>query len=248
MKIYLANALFSEADFEYNELLYKQMTDLNIEVYAPQKNTSINDKSKSADSVAIFDGDTEKLNWADAIVAVLDGPVIDPGVAAEIGYMAAKGKMILGLFTDSREPSKTVNEGKIRALSNALESQFAYANLYVVGAIKKYGRLFTSRKELIEHLAGLTAADPIVAEVKVYFDNTYDEDDTYSKTIKISRSLWDWYMGESGAAPKWEVLSLLDLEGFKKNLDAGKEYLMEKLSTEMHEDLKKEYLESKKIG
>jgi len=151
-KIYLANALFSESDIMYNEILYKNLVDLGFEVYAPQKNMTINDKSKSADSIMIFDGDTEKLEWADIIVAVLDGPVIDPGVAAEIGYMAAKQKTILGLFTDSRECSKTLNTGKIELLNRTLESQFPYANLYVVGAVKKYGKVFTSQKSLYNFL------------------------------------------------------------------------------------------------
>jgi nucleoside 2-deoxyribosyltransferase len=152
MKLYLANALFSEADINYNDYLYRRITELGHEVYAPQNNMAINDKSVSADSIAIFQGDTEKLEWADAIVAVLDGPVIDPGVAAEIGYMAAKGKRIYGLLTDSRENSRTVNSGKIDLLSNVAESQFPYLNLYVVGAVKSFGNIYTSTEELIEAL------------------------------------------------------------------------------------------------
>jgi nucleoside 2-deoxyribosyltransferase len=245
MKVYLANGLFSEADFMYNEVLYKELVELGAEVYAPQKNTAINDKSKSADSIAIYNGDTEKLEWADVIVAVLDGLVIDPGVAAEIGYMAAKGKTILGLMTDSRESSRTLNDSKVIALRQPLESQFIYANLYVVGAIKSHGKVFTSRTELYEHLKTIMSGDPIVAEVKVFFDETEDDESSFSKTIKITRSKWNWYMGESNAAPQWEVLSLMDIENFTKQLDKGKEFLMEKLSVEMHDELKKEYLASK---
>lgn len=149
MKLYLANALFSQADILYNDYLYTRLTkELGHEVYAPQKNMAINDKSKSADSIAIFQGDTEKLEWADAIVAVLDGVVIDPGVAAEIGYMAAKGKRIYGLLTDSRENSKTVNAGKIGLLNEVAESQFPYLNLYVVGAVKSFGNIYSSVDEL----------------------------------------------------------------------------------------------------
>jgi nucleoside 2-deoxyribosyltransferase len=244
-RIYLANALFSEADLNYNDYLYRQITQIGVEVYAPQNNMSINDKSKSADSIAIFNGDTEKLEWADTIVAVLDGPVIDPGVAAEIGYMAAKGKTILGLFTDSREPSRTINPGKISALSNQLESQFAYANLYVVGAVKKFGKIFTSSNELFEYIKDVNSGDPIVAEVKIYFDDTEDEEDSFSRTVKIRKSEWDWYMGESNVAPKWEIISMMNFENFTKNIDIGKEYLMEKLSTEMREELKAEYLKKK---
>jgi nucleoside 2-deoxyribosyltransferase len=152
MKLYIANALFSQADYLFNEVLAYKITKLGHEIYLPQRNTAINDKSKSADSIAIFQGDTEKLEWADAIVAVLDGPVIDPGVAAEIGYMAAKGKRIYGLLTDSRENSRTVNSGKIDLLSNVAESQFPYLNLYVVGAVKSFGNIYSSTEQLIEAL------------------------------------------------------------------------------------------------
>jgi nucleoside 2-deoxyribosyltransferase len=245
MKIYLANALFSEADLNYNDFLYRQLKELGFEVYAPQNNKAINDKSKSADSIAIYLGDKNELDNSEILVAVLDGLAVDPGVAAEIGYMAAKGKIVIGLFTDSRENSKTINDGKIKALSNQLETQFPYVNLFVVGAIKKNGKIFSSRKEMYEYLKSLNSNDPIVAEVKVFFDETLDEEDSYSKTIKISKTKWDWYMGESGVAPKWEVMSLLNFEEYKKNIDNAKSYLMEKLSTEMYEELKKEYLESK---
>ena len=152
MKIYLANGLFSESDFMYNEILADQFIAMGYEVYAPQRNTAINDKTKSADSIAIFDGDTEQLESSDILVAVLDGIAVDPGVAAEIGYMAAKGKKIYGLLTDGRESSKTVNVAKIDMLSGVAENQFAYVNLYVVGAIKRNGKIFTSRQDLISHL------------------------------------------------------------------------------------------------
>ena len=174
-KIYLANGLFSEADLMYNEVLYKELTDAGFEVYAPQKNTEINDKSKCADSVAIYDGDTDKLKWCDILVAVIDGPVIDPGVASEIGWIAGfnaadkymdhlrqnygddnSNKVIIGLFTDSREASKTYLEAKNEMMKNSpVECQYPYANLYTVGAIKKYGRLCTSRQEMMEYLKSL---------------------------------------------------------------------------------------------
>jgi len=152
MKIYLANGLFSEADYLYNEILIDQLKALGHEVYAPQRNFAINDKTKSADSIAIYHGDKEQLDWADCLVAVLDGIAVDAGVAAEIGYFAAQEKIILGLLTDSRENSKTVNAGKIEALKSELENQFMYVNLFVVGAIKDNGKVFTKRQDLLEYL------------------------------------------------------------------------------------------------
>lgn len=173
-RIYLANDLFSEATLTYNEMLYNELTNLGFEVYAPQKNTDINDKSKAADSTAIYDGDTDKLKWCDILVAVIDGPVIDPGVAAEIGWVAgyneyvktnsaaiaygedigSSGKRILAIYSDSRDASTTANDAKNKMMvSGPAESQYSYANLYVIGAIKKYGKVFKSSKELFRYLA-----------------------------------------------------------------------------------------------
>lgn len=172
-KIYLANGLFSEADLMYNEVLYKELTDAGFEVYAPQKNADINDKSKFAEARMIYQGDTDKLQWCDILVAVIDGPVIDPGVASEIGWIAGYNdadkyievaarnygdkinfaKWIVALYTDSREASKTSLDEKNQFMAKQIaECQYPYVNLYTVGAIKKYGTVVSSRKELLETL------------------------------------------------------------------------------------------------
>lgn len=173
-KIYLANGLFSEADLEYNKILYTEMTKLGYAVYAPQFNMSINDKTKAANSIDIYNGDTNELKKADILVAVIDGPVVDPGVASEIGWVAgynesegildyvsglygdeshSRKKLILGLYTDSRDGHKTYLEVKNNLLKEGVaESQYPYVNLYTVGAIKKYGKVFGSKEELFEYL------------------------------------------------------------------------------------------------
>lgn len=187
-KIYLANGLFNESDLAYNEKIYNELTALGYNVYAPQKNASINDKSASATSVPIYEGDTEKLKEADILIAVLDGVVIDPGVASEVGWVAGWNelagtdnfgegqiayfnkwseegnneddfhfytpKLILGLYTDTRDFSKTHNENKDNdSVSNGIgESQYSYANLYTIGCCKKYGKVFNSLSSLVEYL------------------------------------------------------------------------------------------------
>jgi len=165
-KIYLANGLFSEADYNYNQLIEKDLNGIGYTedtLYVPQNNKSINDKSKCANSVAIYDGDTSKLNWCDIIVAVIDGPVIDAGVASEIGWIAGwnnanlnNPKLILGLCTDSRDGHKTHLVAKDDLLaSDFCESQYPYQNLYTIGAIKKYGKIFGTRSELIQYIKAI---------------------------------------------------------------------------------------------
>lgn len=162
LRIYLANGLFNEADRLFNKVIYKELKKLNCEVYAPQFNLAINDKKKSAGSKPIYEGDTAKVKWADVLLAVIDDE--DLGTATEVGWVAgynstqpkSKQKVILGLYTDVREPSKTWSQEKNIDMKNDLaECQYSYINLYFTGAIKKYGKLFDNLKDLLKYLKTL---------------------------------------------------------------------------------------------
>lgn len=57
VQVYLAGSMFCEADRMYNELLAKRIRerlDGLIDLYVPQENQSINDKTKCANSHDIF--------------------------------------------------------------------------------------------------------------------------------------------------------------------------------------------------
>lgn len=155
VNVYLGGPLFSEADQLFNEQLAARIRERfgeQISLYSPQENEAINDKSGYANSIDIFEGDNEYLDRTDILIAHLDGPVIDPGLAAEIGYFYHSGRPILGLYSDSRQ-GHYHNQDKIDALEEVAESQFSYINLYVVGAVKKRGQIFKSSEELMEALA-----------------------------------------------------------------------------------------------
>ncbi|KRN24857.1 nucleoside 2-deoxyribosyltransferase [Lacticaseibacillus camelliae] len=151
MKIYFANALFSEADFAFNAQLVEKLRKAapSLDIYLPQENASINDKNAYADSKMIAQADTEKVLAADLMIAVLDGPTIDVGVATEIGVAYAKHIPILGLYTDSRRLGAT-NQQKLAALQDVAENQFHYLNLYTIGLIKLNGAVFTNSADLIQ--------------------------------------------------------------------------------------------------
>ena len=148
-KIYLGGPLFSEMEAEYNKMLADEIrTHFDVEVYNPIENEAINDKSGYADSIMIAEGDNAHLETADILIAILDGPVVDPGLAAEIGYFYSMNKTILGLYTDSRQGSYG-NQQKLDAIEELAESQFSYVNLYIVGLIKKRGVIINSKEALI---------------------------------------------------------------------------------------------------
>ena len=53
-------------------------------------------------NVAIGRRNAEMIKAADSVLAFLDGTDVDSGTAAEIGYAAALGKLVVGVRTDSR--------------------------------------------------------------------------------------------------------------------------------------------------
>lgn len=151
MKAYLANGLFSLGDRLVNERLAEAIRQAvpNIELYVPQENDAINDKSAYADSLAIAQADLEMLQKSDVLVAVLDGVEVDSGVAAEIGAFSMLNRPIIGVFTDVRQQGRE-NMMKIEALiRDGIENQFVYRNLFVIGLIKRNGVITTSINDAV---------------------------------------------------------------------------------------------------
>lgn len=150
MKIYFANALFSQADINYNAQLAAQIRNLSpqIDLYLPQENNDINDKQAYADSKMIAQADTAKLLASDLVIAILDGNTIDNGVASEIGVAYAQKIPIIGLYTDTRQQGAG-NQKKLDALSQVAENQFHYVNLYTTGLIKLNGTIVNNEADLL---------------------------------------------------------------------------------------------------
>ena len=170
MRVYLAAPIFSEADQMYNEYIAQRIEDTfpGVELYVPQRNKSINDKTKCADSKDICKGDfNDNLDIDDIVVALLDGNAA-PGIGTtlEVGYFAricqeeinkygSTKKRIIGLYTDIRECSKTVNQAKVEKLNDVAECQMSYLNLLLVGAVKQYGVLCTTVDDVIKELKNI---------------------------------------------------------------------------------------------
>ena len=154
MKAYLANGLFSIGDRYVNERIAAELRKAidGIELYVPQENGAINDKSAYADSLAIAAADLAHLEESDVLIAVLDGVEVDSGVAAEIGVFSTFNRPIIALFSDVRQQGRD-NEKKIQALvEDGTENQFIYRNLFVVGLIKRNGVIVGTIEELADEV------------------------------------------------------------------------------------------------
>lgn len=153
-KIYFGAPLFNEMEQMYNEYVVGKIRETygdKVEVYLPQENASINDKSGFADSIAIAQGDNAYLEEADMLIAMLDGVTPDSGLSAELGYYYSLERPILGLYTDTRQGTHG-NQQKIEALDKIAESQFSYINLYTVGLVKLRGEILNNSDKLIEKI------------------------------------------------------------------------------------------------
>jgi nucleoside 2-deoxyribosyltransferase len=101
-KIYLAGPLFSLAEQSFNAALARFLERNGLEVWLPQEHEP---REKTARS--IFEMDVEAIDWADMVVACMDGPDPDSGTAWECGYAYAKGKPIVCFRTDFRVSGDT---------------------------------------------------------------------------------------------------------------------------------------------
>jgi nucleoside 2-deoxyribosyltransferase len=87
--------------------------------------------------MAIGRDNAKDIDASDGVVASLDGPDVDSGTAAEIGYAAARGKWIIGYRGDFRRTG---------------ESPHVVVNLQVEYFIRQSGG------EIVTNLGELTTA------------------------------------------------------------------------------------------
>jgi nucleoside 2-deoxyribosyltransferase len=96
MKIYLAGPLFSTAERAFYARVAGLLREMNIEVWLPQES-----EQGSMSPRQIFEEDVRGIDWADVVVANMDGADPDSGTCWECGY-AYRKKPIVIFQTDFR--------------------------------------------------------------------------------------------------------------------------------------------------
>ena len=146
MRVYFAGPLFTPYERSFIDECAARLRAEGIEVFVPHENALALPDTRPA---TIFAKDWDGLSNADAVVALLDGPMVDDGTACEIGIFYAlmqsdpSKKGIVGLVTDLRAVRETGRENEARGL-----------NLFVVGCIEAAGRIVTSLDEAQTVLEG----------------------------------------------------------------------------------------------
>jgi hypothetical protein len=140
MRVYFAGPLFTPYERSFIGGCAARLRDAGIEVFVPHENALAAGDTSAA---TIFAKDWRGLVDADAVVALLDGPMVDDGTACEIGIFYAlmqtdpARKGIVGLLTDLRAGLGHEGHG---------------LNLFVLGCIEAGGKVCSSLEEVLDVL------------------------------------------------------------------------------------------------
>ena len=97
MKIYLAGPLFTAAEQAFNRRLCSRLKNAGHDVWLPQEH-----EPRERTAKAIFEEDVGGIEWAEVLVANMDGPDPDSGTCWECGYAYGKKPIVL-YRTDFRQ-------------------------------------------------------------------------------------------------------------------------------------------------
>lgn len=156
MKVYLAGPLFTAYERGYIAQCAEVLRRAGLTVFVPHEQAF---QEGELTPRTVFAKDNEGLLPAHAVLAILDGPMVDDGTACEIGIFHGmrltdpSKKGVVGLITDSRvvgSGGRTVEGRRV--------------NLYVHGCIESMGAVCTSLDDalaiLLRWQAELEAATP----------------------------------------------------------------------------------------
>jgi nucleoside 2-deoxyribosyltransferase len=100
MKLYFAGPLFTTAERDWNAEVTAALRAAGHDVFLPQE------QEPGRDGPGIFATDVGGIDWADGLVAIMDGLDPDSGTAWEVGYAFRKKPIVL-VRTDFRARAGT---------------------------------------------------------------------------------------------------------------------------------------------
>jgi len=150
MRLYVAGPLFSEAERLWLDELATRLRAEGFDCFVPHENFP---ELADVTLELVYRIDTEGLRSANALVAWLDGPIIDDGTACEIGMFAelvrgarSQYRGIVAISTDIRLER--------RRAGNVVGGGM---NLFVGGAIESCGSIVHTVDDVIVALRNLDA-------------------------------------------------------------------------------------------
>ena len=145
MKVYIAGALFNEAEKAqriYEGKIMKEMFP-HLDIFNPVEQPFNENKQTLPTPIEIYEADTKAVEQCDIFIADLTNE--DAGVMVELGIaIKSNTKIIIGINSDIRLIS-----------ANQYEIPTMGMNHYVLGAILKHGYFVHSFLEAMEKLKAL---------------------------------------------------------------------------------------------
>lgn len=148
MRLYVAGPLFSDAERSWLDDLAARLRAEGFDCFVPHENFP---ELADVTLEQVYRIDSEGLRSANALVAWLDGPIVDDGTACEIGMFAELVRSggehyrgIVAITTDIRLER--------RRAGNVVGGGM---NLFVGGAVESCGRICHTVDEAIAALRGL---------------------------------------------------------------------------------------------
>jgi nucleoside 2-deoxyribosyltransferase len=136
MRVYIAGPLFNEGERWFDEQIEARASALGLTTFLPHRDGK-EGAMKNADNIArIFAEDVRAIEETDIVIANLNGISTDDGTAWELGYAYARGKHLVGVYTDWRLQfeHQTVNlmiECSLNKLVRSLDELSAYLAEYL---------------------------------------------------------------------------------------------------------------------
>lgn len=134
LRLYLAGPLFTFGERHQNKMLAEHLRSFGYELFVPQE-TEDNLRHTKPTANGIFKSDVAGVDWADVLVACIDGPDPDSGTAWELGYAYAKGKPSVLYRTDFRTACGDFDGYEV----NCMLSVPAYDTIVVEAGFKAIG-------------------------------------------------------------------------------------------------------------
>lgn len=154
MKIYLGGPMFTFADITNNLRLTQKLRAKGFEVYCPNENNFINDKTRTdITPEKVYLADISELKTSNVFLCQI---AEDSGTMWEAGYMNCLSSIYpnkhygcIGLTTDIR--LQTIPDPQ----KFGIENQTMYLNQFVIGGLKLSLGVYTDEGRLIEKLETL---------------------------------------------------------------------------------------------
>src|ERR671936_1195552 len=137
MRVYFAGPLFTPYERAFIDECVARLRDEGMEVFVPHENALA---AGDVSAATIFAKDWQGLTDADAVVALLDGPMVDDGTACEIGIFYALMQS---------DPAKKGIVGLLTDLRSARGGQGHRMNLFVEGCVEAGGTICASLDDVL---------------------------------------------------------------------------------------------------